>query len=547
MTDAVTGVPEVTNRTRQAACPDAESSASALHALARQSLAAGNLPSALSLLEDAVRLNPGQGELWVAIAEVLLQLNEITPALDCLRQAILLEPDLISTRVVLGNLQKQLGNFPAAAAQYREVLAAAPHTLSALVNLASVLRSQGNSLAAVEFLEQAERLTQNSAVEAALVAFNLGNTLVDLGRFFQACECYERALQTHPRPARVLFNLSQTRRFQESDRLRIAHWQTELPASAPTSEDQVHLHFAFGKMADDLGDYDQAFEHYQQGNHLLPAAFDPEQHARQMSALRTVWNSRFFAERADWGPDTAAPIFIVGMPRSGTTLVEQVLAAHSDVQALGERPTLGILLTRLSDELGCPDDLLETARRAVQADLHELHLHYLAGTRAGTGQRIVDKMPGNFLHLGWILTAFPEARILYCTRDPRDTCLSCYFQHFTQSIPYASRLEHLAAFQRETQRQMEHWQALAGESILTVNYERLTESPEQMIRQILEFCGLSVNAAEPETTPEERAIQTASAWQVRQPIYQTSRARWKHYARHLDVLLQAFGDGEIAV
>ncbi|SFI00931.1 tetratricopeptide repeat-containing sulfotransferase family protein [Planctomicrobium piriforme] len=498
----------------------------------------GDHAAALAAFEQALRCDPTQVNIWVAVCELLLQCHEVTPALDCLRQALQLDPSNLSARLVLGNLQKDQGEPQYAADNYRFILKHQPKHIAALLNLASVLRQEGNLDQALQLLAQAE------AVEPAspLVAFNYGNALMDAGRLDDAADRYLSALPTHPRPAKVLFNLSGTTKFTESDRSRIAVWKQQVGARVNSAEDRTFFHFAQGKIADDLRDYDEAFKHYQQGNALVSVEFDQGAHAAWVEQTRKVWTADFLLARRNWGLDIDDPIFIVGMPRSGTTLVEQILAANSQVQAFGEREILGRLITEMGESLGCPGDTVATAARLTQADVHELAETYLYTPQRDIARpRFTDKMPANFLHLGWIAASFPNAKIIHCRRDPRDVCLSCYFQHFTRQLSFAYRLEDLVAYYQAYERLMQHWHTVLPGRILDVSYEQLVETPTSVIGELLKHCELASESACFESHTESRPVATASAWQVQQPIYRTSRRRWRNYAQHIEPLLNAFG------
>jgi hypothetical protein len=248
---------------------------------------------------------------------------------------------------------------------------------------------------------------------------------------------------------------------------------------------------------------------------------------------------RQFLHRAyAFGTESETPVFIVGMPRSGTTLVEQILASHPDTFGAGETRNI----QRLVSQFGRPGEYPEcVARLDVNvarrlADEYVLELHRRSGGKA----RVTDKLPGNFHHLGLIATLFPRAQIIHCQRDPRDTCWSCYFHNF-QEVTYNCDLETLGGYYREYERLMSHWKACLPVPIFEVHYEQLVEEPERIIRELIAFCGLKWNDDCLRFHETRRPVRTASNLQVRQPVYQHAVGRWRNYTRHLGTLLTALG------
>ncbi|WP_437229652.1 tetratricopeptide repeat-containing sulfotransferase family protein [Planctomicrobium sp. SH661] len=501
--------------------------------------AAADFSAAVLSFEQALRLDPVNCGTWTSLSDALLQMGETTPALDCLRQALQLNPDYLAARILLGNVHKDLKELDSAAGNYRFVLQHDPENLVATVNLASVLREQGETHQAIELL----RSVVDRGAANPTIAYNLANTLVDVGEFAEARARYASALPLHPQPAKVLFNLSSIRKFKEEDREQLAQWESIARSRLSTNDDAVHLHFALGKAHDDLGDYTTAFEHYRQGNQLVPVTFDAELHRQQIREVIGCWSHEFLQSRSSWGEETSAPVFIVGMPRSGTTLVEQILSSHPHVQGLGEREEMGQAVQKYEASLGCENQSALAAGRLTQADIHGITADYLAGISLAEGKRrFTDKMPANFLLLGWIATCFPHATLIHCVRDPRDTCLSCYFQHFTARLPYAYDLSHLVAYYRAYEELMKHWHSVLPGRILDVKYEDLVATPEAQSRRLIEHCGLEWDDACLQSHAADRSIRTASSWQVRQPIHTGSRRRWVNYREHIGELLQAFGE-----
>lgn len=499
---------------------------------------AGEDSSAVLCFEQALRQDPLNAATWTSMSESLLRMGEVTASLDCLGQALKLNPSELAARFQLANTLKDSGDLDGAASHYRFVLERQPDHLAACVNLASVLRASGEITQALQLLRNAVK----RGAHVPAIAYNLANTLVDVGEFDEARSWYQSSISAgHPEPAKVLFNLVSITRFHEQHRDELKRWKEQLDPVFLPAEEATHAHFAFGKVHDDLGDYEQAFSHYQAGNRLVSVTFDPAAHRREVRKTISCWSPQFISPRRSWGNSSAVPIFIVGMPRSGTTLVEQLLARHPKVQAGGERESFRILVEGHASSIGADSDPRQAAERMAQGDLHDIACAYLNEIPLQRGKsRITDKMPSNFLRLGWIATCFPNAAIIHCRRDPRDTCLSAYFQHFTSRLPYAYDLDHLISYYRDYELLMAHWHGLFPGRILDVNYESLVESPEKELNAILEHCGLDAASLQDSAAPQQ--VRTASTWQVRQPIHTRSRERWRNYQPWIEPLIREFGD-----
>lgn len=310
------------------------------------------------------------------------------------------------------------------------------------------------------------------------------------------------------------------------------------------------LHFALGRLLDRRDDIDGAFRHYHAGNRIKAALapFDAAAHAAYTDRLIEIFDQRFFAERAGFGSPSERPVFIVGMPRSGSTLVEQILSCHPDVTAAGEHDEMRRIARRL------PEAVESTARfpdcvAAITPDIAAgLAAAYLASLERldpppGDARRVADKMLGNFLRLGLIALMFPNARVIHCRRDPLDTALSCYVQSFERGMRFTYDLAHLGIAYRHYERLMAHWRRALPLAMLDVQYEALVADQEGTSRQIVDFCGLDWDPCCLAFHEKERQVRTASFWQVRQPLYASSVGRWRRYEAHLGPLIEAL-EGE---
>jgi len=280
-------------------------------------------------------------------------------------------------------------------------------------------------------------------------------------------------------------------------------------------------------------DYDRAFAYYQKANALRPQNFDPKKHEEHISALIRAYPQN--AEKITSDKDSRVPVFILGMPRSGTTLVEQILAAHPQIFGAGELPHISNMVSSLHKIIGHSQPYPNCISALTKPVLNALAATYLTEIRkfSSDSLRITDKMPANFLHIGLISQLFPKAAIIHCTRDPRDTGLSVYFQNFLGSHTYSFDLESIGIYYRQYARLMRHWQDLPGISLLNVCYEELVENPEKISRQMLDFIGLDWNEVCLQFYQSERSVMTSSYQQVREPVYKHSAGRWKNYEKYL--------------
>jgi tetratricopeptide (TPR) repeat protein len=373
---------------------------------------------------------------------------------------------------------------------------------------------------------------------------NLGVTLHQLGREEEAKTAFEKAVALAPEVIEFHYNMADSKRFAADDPQlaqleRLAESQKARPA-----EDQIKLHFVLAKAYDDLGQHRRAFEQLSQGNALMrrQVAYDEAGSQRFFERVRSVFTAELLAAKACLGHPSAAPVFIVGMPRSGTTLVEQILAAHPRVFAAGELNNLSNAVAALRAPDGRAIAYPELAQSIDRMQLFELGAAYLAGLPAPLPlpDRITDKMPGNFTMIGLIRMALPNAHIIHVRRDPLDTCFSIYSKLFVAGQAYSYDLGELGRYYRDYQRLMAHWNAvLPPGAMLEVRYEDLVGDFESQARRLVEHCGLEWDQRCLAFHEAVRPIRTASFTQVRQPIYTSSIGRSRPYREMLGPLVKA--------
>ena len=513
----------------------------------------------------ALELQPDYAEAHYNLGAALKAQGMLDEAVACYHRALQLKPNFVEAQSNLGFAFKEQGRFDEAVACYRRALELKPDSAEAHNILAAGLEDQGNPDEAVASYRRALELKPDYAE-----ALNsLGNVLQDQGKMDQAIACYRRvvqlelglspddpserhdvnprAVQTRPPYAEIpnglgnaIFQLATIlrNRFPEDDLLVIRQL---LSNPNLRGDGLAALEFGLAQVLDARGEYSEAAVHLHEANALRLAVlkrqkkdFNPGQYRDFVNDLISSFTPELFARTSGFSLETEQPVFIVGLPRSGTTLVEQILASHSLVFGAGELryceetfQSLPKAVHRNETPFVCLRDLdRQTAR-----DLAEQHLERLRAldTRA---LRIVDKMPENYQQLGLIRVLFPQARIIHCRRDLRDVALSCWMTHFT-TVPWASDPDDIVFYFEQYLRLMGHWQTVLPSPPLDVDYEELVEATPRVARRIVEWCGLEWEAGCLNFYETQRVVRTASAAQVRRPIYKSSVARWKNYEQPL--------------
>jgi len=492
---------------------------------------------ALAAYEQALRLRPDLVAAWVNAALSLLMLNRNAQAREYFQRALALEPASPQAATGLGLALIALRELDAAERSLELALRAVPEYPDALVALARLRRIQRRHTDAVEIAHRA--LRHDAQVQGAHAV--MGSALKSLGRFQQAVAELEQALARNAQDVEAMCALAELRDRLTPRHTLLARIEALLAQPGYGELERVQMHFAAAALHDEAGDHRAAFVHLRGGNRLVRASldFDIARVRDEVDALIETVDAKFLADRAALACASEVPIFIFGMPRSGTTLCEQILSMHGAVFGAGEvgiRRHVPVADAQLARWLSRLDE-----QQAAQ-----LASRYLAalGADAGAAERITDKMPGNFFYLGLIALLFPRAPLLHCTRAAADTCLSVYMQHFSQpeGHPYAYDLGELGLYYREYARLMRHWREVLGARMHEVRYERLVRTPEPEIRALVAHCALAWDPRCMQHTQNTRAVTTLSAWQARQPIYHTSLERWRRYAPDLGELIAALGD-----
>jgi tetratricopeptide (TPR) repeat protein len=496
------------------------------------------LDEALASFRSALALKPESVTALNCLGNVLTAKGQIDAAIASYRQALCLQPDLAAYNNLGLRLKEQL-RLDEAASCFRQALALVPNSVEVLVNLGSCLKEQAQLEQALACFQEAVRLRPQCAEAHS----NWASALMDLGRLPEALHHYREALRAKPHYPHaflglgelVLQGMYQFTEEEESQLRWLAAWDDL------TFRDRISLQFLRASLLDRQQCYDEAFAVFHQANALRRQflqergdAFQAEQHRIRIDGLIAFFDRSYFQQVETVGLETDLPVFIVGMPRSGTSLVEQILASHPQVFGAGERKDIRQIVATLArtheDSTGCTPRIdPDTAR-----SLAEQYLNRLAAL-GGTSLRVTDKMPENYLHLGTIFTLFRRARVIHCRRHPLDVCWSCYTQNF-QGLGFASSLDDLGMCYRAYLKLMAHWRTVLPRPMLEVDYEELVANPENVSRRLIAFCGLDWDERCLAFHANLRVVQTASRVQVRRPMYKESVGRWKRYEKYLKSL-----------
>jgi tetratricopeptide (TPR) repeat protein len=553
------------------------------HALAHHALGTayqrqGRLCEAAEEFHQAIRLRPRFANAHFFLANTLADQGDYAAAEMSYLKALDLERNLSRAMAGLGRLYDRTGRLQEAVNCFQKALEIEPECAEFLVSLGNSLSTQGKPGEALTVLQKAVLLEPRSYV----ANYSIGSLLTTLGRYDDATEYYRTACALRPEDEYAVGALAsileRRSNFEEAYRLLkpfVAAGSTNPGIAVPFAALAKHfghhneavrvlehaltddaleiktrtdLHFKLGKLLDATEDYEEAFAHYRRGNELTrklnksvtdTEAIDviAEDIARQAESC----DKAFWAALPRASNKSTQPVFVVGMPRSGTTLLEHILASHPKIHGAGELSGIETIARSLArstaDSPGYPQALRDTPFHLIDREASRHLQRLLALSR--TAERVVDKYPHNFLYLGLISLLFPKAHIIHISRDPRDTCLSIYFQIFAPQHGYACDLDRLGKHYRTYQKIMRYWGDVLDIRILDIEYEQLLTTPEQTIRSLIDFCGLSWDERCLQFYETQRDVNTPSYDQVRQPLYLGSIGRWQHYASQIHELTTA--------
>lgn len=499
---------------------------------------------AIAVLLPIVRQNPRHAEAHRNLGRAFTQLEEWERAERGFRACLEIEPQNVKAKVGLSKVLLELGRKEAALKEITEAVELDPEEAGARLQLGRMYSENGDSRKASEEYNRALEL--DADLLPAYMA--RGHWYMEEGRFDEARSDFERVLEAPDSDGfsvhTALLSLEKVTADNKSFQI-LKDMEEEVDDM--TGSKPISYHFAMGKSYDDMGEYDQAFKHFNKGCELKHAStdYDPEVDANEVASIRKVFTPGRIDEIRAGAIDAAEPIFIVGMPRSGTTLTETIIGSHADVVPAGELPDLNRIFSVNASK--AEGGFVTNADRMGAEALQECAQDYVEVIKgiAPEAKRVTDKMPANFRMVGLIHALMPNAKIIHIKRDPIDTCLSNYTKLFSRSLYQTYDLEELGRYYNGYLDVMQHWRDVLPEgAFYEIEYENLVSDNEAQIRALLEYCELDWDNACIEFFKTKRNVRTASVTQVRQPIYKSSVQRWKRYEKHLGPLIEVLNGRE---
>jgi tetratricopeptide (TPR) repeat protein len=570
---------------------------------------AGQRDAAIVALRRALQLKPDLTHAWLALADLLtasgdtaaadtayawhiktstrdprllqaaaaLCENRIAEAETRLREHLKEHPTDVTAIRMLAEVAARIGRYRDAESLLVRCLALAPGFNAARHNYAVVLHRQNKAAAALQEVDRLLALDARNPgylnLQAAILAkigdldesiriygdvlaahpsqakiwMSYGHALKTRGREEESVKAYKKCIELQPQSGEAYWSLANLKTLTFSP-AEVAAMQVQLNRAELADEDRFHFHFAMGKALEDEGSYAPSFEHYSQGNRLRRAgiSYSAEETSAFVARSKVVFTRQFFADRAGFGAPARDPIFIVGLPRSGSTLLEQILSSHSAVEGTMELSDISAMSRVLNEEAKrdgtpkYPDALARLNDEACRA----LGAQYLEETRIqrkSDAPFFIDKMPNNFIHIGLIHLALPNSKIIDARRNPLACCFSVFKQHFATGQNFSYSLEDIGRYYRDYVDLMAHFDSVLPGRVHRVVYEEVIEDIEAQVRRLLEYCGLPFEEQCLRFYENERAVRTASSQQVRKPIFRDGVEHWRHYEPWLSPLKEALG------
>ncbi len=487
-------------------------------------LGSGQPQKAIDFFRQAIAISPNLSPIHYNLGLALENVGQVGPAIESFLQASRLSPQDVRARISLGSLLLRGEDLIGARNEAELAMKLNPTSPEAHLFMAKVLIAEEKGAAAEKEIYRALELDPQSSYGHSMLGFRLLRT----GDFDGAENAFKKSIELDPAQGLAFFGITQARKIVDTDRPLVDQMLAALQGAPLTLEQVSYLEFGLGKAYDNLGEYEKAMHHFDQAHrntNLLrysPAPFDEAEYARDIEAIKSLYDEELLSEPPR-GFSSELPIFIVGMMRSGTTLTEQILSSHRRVGAAGEQWYWA--------KRGHLAENLETGK-FDQAQAVVLAREYCRQLRqiSPNTDRVTDKLPGNYLRLGFLSRAMPNAKIIHCRRNPLDTSLSIYFTANPVAPAYTHSKEHIAYVYRKYLDLMDHWRAVLPPSqFYEIQYEELVSDPPTVIRGMLEFLGLEWDDACLRHSENAKEVKTPSLWQVRQPMYSTSVERWRRY------------------
>lgn len=509
---------------------------------AAELLAQGRLAEAEALCRDILKRDPLDVSAMCLLADIGLRMGALSDVEKLLGRCLELAPDYHLARGHLAHFLFKRHRFDEALTELDRIDAAGAGSIALLLLRAQLYVRVGRTEEALALYREAER----GGLQSASLQMSLGHTLKTLGQQAEAIAAYREAIRLDPTAGEAYWSLAnlKTYRFSPDE---IAAMRGVASDENVGREEFLHTCFSLGKALEDAGEYHEAFLHYRRGNAVRrrTVRYDADAHRRDMHALIEFFTPERVSSLANSGCEAPDPIFIVGLPRAGSTLIEQILASHSMVDGTQELPDLISIARRLAgksspdDQSHYPQVLAEMSHDKLRA-LGEEYLERTRVHRSGAPY-FIDKMPNNFAHVGLLHAILPNATVIDARRNPMDCCFSGYKQLFAKGQNFTYSLRDIGAYYRDYVELMRHWEAVMPGKVIRVFNEDMIADPEAEIRQLLESVGLPFEQACLDFHKTDRAVRTASSEQVRQPINAKGLDRWRNFEPDLDMLKESLG------
>ena len=509
-------------------------------------ISAGRTREAAQAFEQASRVDPNFADAFNNLGLTMQDLGEREAAGRYLEQAIRVNPRFTAAYCNLGHHYRRLCRYDEATACFNKALQYDSFSADAANGLGMVLHEQGDVSRASHYYQEALRVRPKYSDASN----NLATALKEQGQLDAAVAQYRETLALVPHHPYAIYNLSQ---FAAEGRYKfepneLAHLKQVIAANQGSALERSLLCFAIAAVHDAERSHEEAFTYYRKANELRKlatprgAGFDATKHRELIDRVIKIFDGDYFRNTRGWGTPSETPIFIVGLPRTGSTLIEQIIATDPKVFAAGELGEMPRMMQRLCRERGEPDLYHSKPPFASAESTQEFTRNYLAflDTLSRRSPRVTIKTLENFLHLGTIATMLPGSRIIHCVRDPLDVCVSCYFQNF-ESLDFSWDLGDIASYWKDHERLNVHWKKKLPLRIQEVHYEELIRHPEKVTKEMFAFCGLEWDAKCLRFFENRGAVRTASTVQVRKPLSTKPIGRWQRYKSHLGPLLSALG------
>ncbi len=511
---------------------------------AAQALVENRIPEAEAELREFLKRHPTDVAAIRMLAEVAARLGRYGDAESLLTRCLELAPGFLGARHNYATVLHRQGKSEAALAEVQKILAEEPRNPGYRNLRAAILARIG---------EYAESIDEYRKILAEYpqqpkVWMSLGHALKTAGRNAESIDAYQRCITLSPHLGEAYWSLANLKTFRFTDE-QVAAMRAQLARTDLSDEDRFHFEFSLAKALEDAEDYEESFRHYAAGNRLRRAMirYDADENHAHVERSKKLFTREFFAERTGWGSQAPDPIFVVGLPRSGSTLIEQILATHSQVEGTMELPDVAMLARQVGNRTTRPEGNAypRALAKFSAAELAELGERYLQQTRVQRKEGkslFIDKMPNNFVHTGFIHLMLPNAKIIDARRNPLGCCLSGFKQHFARGQNFTYDLAEIGRYYRDYVELMAHFDDVLPGRVHRVFYENMIEDTEGEVRRLLDYCGLPFEAGVLRFHENQRAVRTASSEQVRRPINREGMDQWRHFAPWLGPLESALGD-----